>query len=87
MCNKITNTISQTELNYSERKANVKDSFKFIAEHKNTIKDKSILIVDDIFTTGATTSELSNVLLQAGAKSCHVLTLAHVSVNKSKSNN
>lgn len=82
LCSKIIDTPSQTNLSYKERRENVNDSFSFNKEHKNKIKDKTILIIDDTFTTGATTSELSSVILKAGAKQCFVLTLAHVNIEQ-----
>jgi len=81
LCKKIVNTQSQTELSFKQRRANIKDSFAFNKEYKSTIKDKNILIIDDVFTTGATCNEVSSTLLKAGAKNCYVLTLAHVKVN------
>ena len=87
LCEKVINTPSQTSLTFSERKANVKDSFKVIKQHIPTIKGKTILIIDDVFTTGATTSELSKTLLVKGAKECYVLTLAHVNINKTNLSN
>lgn len=86
LCNKIINTKSQTELSFKERRANVKDSFAFNIEHKKQIKGKNILIIDDVFTTGATCDEVSSVILKAGAKNCFVLTLAHVKVEPISSN-
>ena len=80
LCIKKINTKSQTELSFKERKANVKDSFEFKKEYKSTIKGKNILIIDDVFTTGATCNEVSSVILKAGASNCYVLTLAHVKV-------
>ena len=44
---------------------------------RKEIKDKSILIIDDIFTTGATTNEISKLFLEAGASDINVLTFAH----------
>lgn len=87
LCEKVINTPSQTNLKFSERKANVKDSFKFNSEHKNKIKNKTILIIDDVITTGATTSELCSTILKAGAKHCFVLTLAHVSLQSPTQDN
>ena len=86
LCEKKINTPSQTNLKFSERRANVKDSFAFNIEHKNQIKGKNILIIDDVFTTGATCNEVSSVILKAGAKNCYVLTLAHVKVEPISSN-
>lgn len=76
-CEKIVDNTSQTELDFKSRRDNVKDTFKFKAEFKSEVKDKVVLVIDDIFTTGATTNEICKVLLNAGAKECYVLTLAH----------
>jgi len=57
-----------------EREREVKGVF-FAAE-KEKLEGKAILLVDDVYTTGATANECSKVLLAAGAKSVDVLTLA-----------
>lgn len=77
LCSCVVNKPSQTSLSYSERKENVKDSFAFNKEYKEQIKDKVVLIIDDVITTGATTSEIAKVLIENGAKACNVLTFAH----------
>ncbi len=82
LCEKIKDTTSQTSLNITERLQNIKDSFAFKPQFKNKIKDKTILIIDDVFTTGATSTELSKVLLSAGASKCYVLTLASTKLNQ-----
>lgn len=76
-CEKIVDNTSQTELDYKSRRENVKNTFAFRKELKNEIKDKVILLIDDIFTTGATSNEICKVLIEKGAKKCFVLTLAH----------
>ena len=81
-CSKVVDTTSQTELNTQERINNVKDSFALKPEYKKTIKGKSILIIDDVITTGATTSEIAKVLLRAGAKECYALSFAHTKLKQ-----
>jgi ComF family protein len=67
-------TKTQTDLDYPERFINVKGSFRLT--NKVDIKDKCLFIVDDVLTTGATASEASLVLKEAGANIVFVLTLA-----------
>lgn len=81
-CVKVVDSTSQTELNTKERLKNVLDSFAFKSEYKDLIKNKTILIIDDVITTGATTSEISRILINAGAKECYVLTFAHTKLQK-----
>lgn len=59
-------TVSQTKKNRSDRYDNVENIF-YIRD-QGMVKDKHILIVDDVLTTGATISSLGNVLIDAGAK-------------------
>ncbi len=64
----------QASLNAKQRAENIKGSFEAI--NKAKIKKRNILIIDDVSTTGATTSECARVLKKAGASSVAVLTLA-----------
>lgn len=57
-------TISQVELPEDARKENVKGTFSV----KNRILGKKILLVDDVYTTGATMTECARVLRESGAK-------------------
>lgn len=68
------NTKSQTGFTREERHTNVKDAFKI--NEKRRIQGKSVLLVDDVHTTGATTAEAARVLCVAGAASVDVLVLA-----------
>ncbi len=53
--------------NYARRKKNIEGVFKLEKEVKKTLKGKSILLVDDIATTGATLFECARVLKRNGA--------------------
>lgn len=68
-------TQTQTGLALDKRFANVKESF-FVAKDRG-LKNKNILIVDDVLTTGATSSEAALSLKDAGANIVFVLTLAN----------
>lgn len=73
---RIRNTPTQTHLHLQERIENVKDAFKVI--NKEKIKNKVILVVDDVCTTGSTVNEIARSLLNAGAKKINLSTLAFV---------
>ncbi len=81
LCEKIKDNTSQTELDYKMRQENVKDVYKLLKNERKFIKGKSILLIDDIFTTGATTNEISKLLKSAGAKEINILTFAHAQHN------
>jgi len=67
-------TAPQTQLAEAERRKNVRAAFAVNPE--KSIAKKSILLVDDVYTSGATVNECSRALLQADAKEVFVLTLA-----------
>lgn len=71
---KTQDTLYQKELSAEARLNNVKDSFEI--SEKYTIADKTIILCDDIKTTGATLKECSDTLLKAGAKDVYCLCLA-----------
>jgi len=72
---RLRHTRTQTELEIEERLANVKGSFS--VTKNDQIKGKNILLVDDVLTTGATSSEAAYALKNAGANIVFVLTLAN----------
>ncbi len=67
-------TEPQTELSEESRRRNVRGAFAL--NPKKSIRGKTILLVDDIYTSGATAHECSRVLRGGGAREIHVLTLA-----------
>lgn len=81
-CDKIVDNISQTDLDFKSRHNNVKDTFKFNSKFRKDIKGKRVLLIDDIFTTGATSNEICKVLIEHGASECYVFTLAHTELKR-----
>jgi Predicted amidophosphoribosyltransferases len=69
-------TATQTKLNKAERQQNVAGAFSLQEPQK--AQDKHILLVDDVFTTGATTASCASVLLQALGARVSIATLAYV---------
>jgi len=63
---------SQKSLSYQERQDNIRGVFSFGCE----LHGESIIIVDDIITTGATMSECINTLYDAGAGEIYIVVLA-----------
>lgn len=71
---KVKPTLSQTDLSREERKRNVKGVFKVYNPHK--VRDKHVILIDDVYTSGATIKEASHVLAEHGTGKISVLTLA-----------
>jgi ComF family protein len=68
-------TKTQTDLQIKDRFFNVKGSFS-VNKHPD-LKGKNLLLIDDVLTTGATSSEAAKTLKDAGANIVFVLTLAN----------
>jgi len=71
---RVRDTAKQAELTDEKRFMNVKNSF--VLCDANKIKDKMIILVDDVLTTGATCSEAAKVLKDNGARTVFALTVA-----------
>jgi ComF family protein len=69
---RIAHTESQYLLSPAQRRDNVRNAFAASAR----VQGQHILLVDDVYTTGATAAECTRVLLKAGAASVRVATLA-----------
>ena len=67
-------TISQVGLSREERIENMRDAFR--VKNAVPIKGRSVILIDDVMTTGTTLSECAHVLKQAGAEKVWAATVA-----------
>lgn len=77
---RVKNTRRQVGLTQRERNRNLESAFHVSNALK--IEGKSLLLIDDVMTTGATLNECAACLKQAGAKNVYVLTLARVEIGE-----
>lgn len=68
------NTRTQTGFTIEKRISNIKDAFK--VRKREAFKNKRVVIVDDVFTTGSTTFELARTVIESGARDVIILTAA-----------
>lgn len=71
-------TPPQVGLGAQERKANVRGAFAVPEAKRILISGHPVLLVDDVFTTGATLDACARALLRGGATKVHALTFARV---------
>jgi len=71
---KMKNNLPQAGLGKEERTDNIKGCYQ--VGEKNSIKDKKIILIDDVYTTGATMEECAKALKESGAKEVWGLTIA-----------
>ena len=69
-------TLSQVGLSAVERRRNIRGAFT--VQKPQCCADKALLLIDDVYTTGATVQECARLLRQAGAARVDVYTLARV---------
>ena len=53
-----------------------------VLRKEEEVREKVILLIDDVYTTGATVNECAKVLLAGGAKRVDVFTLVHAVLRK-----
>jgi ComF family protein len=70
-------TPSQTDLPASQRHRNMKDAFG-ITRHAAALKERIVVLVDDVSTTGATLEACARVLRESGVREVRALTAARV---------
>lgn len=71
---RIKETVPQASLKRNERNENVRNAFQLMEPEQ--VRGKNILLVDDVFTTGMTTNEVSRTLKKCKAERVLVFTLA-----------
>lgn len=71
---KIKNIVEQSKLNKEQRKNNIQGVYQL--RNQIRLKDKKILVLDDIYTTGSTINECCKMLKRARPKEIGVLTIA-----------
>ena len=71
---RVRETASQTGLTRHQRRANMRGAFAVMRAQR--IAGKSVLVVDDVMTTGTTAGECARVLLRAGARQVFIATVA-----------
>jgi ComF family protein len=69
-------TPTQARKSVRDRRRNMAGAFSVSASHE--LPNRSVILVDDVFTTGATVSACARVLKKSGASRVHVVTLSRV---------
>ncbi len=71
---KVKETKRQATLSRAERLKNLEGAFKVV--DKGAVKDKTLVIVDDVTTTGSTAEIIAKILKKAGAEKVYLVTVA-----------
>ena len=72
------NTPSQGHLKAGERAKNDRKAFALTPKYEDLLKDKNIILIDDVYTTGSTINECAKILKRAKAARVDVLSIARV---------
>jgi ComF family protein len=71
---RVRDTPPQTLMGRKERQANIRGAFA--VARRDRLRDRKVLLIDDVYTTGSTLAECARALLDGGAARVGVLTLA-----------
>ncbi len=71
---KVRNAPAQTSLEKTDREENVRDAYR--VRRSARLSGITVLLVDDVYTTGSTIRECSRVLVRAGVKEVRAVTVA-----------
>tara|TARA_Y100000815_G_scaffold139239_1_gene125796 strand:- start:18216 stop:18983 length:768 start_codon:yes stop_codon:yes gene_type:complete len=71
-------TRQQVGLTANERRLNVRGAFRVPAEREIAVSGRTVLLIDDVYTTGATIIAATKALKRAGASEVNVLTFSRV---------
>lgn len=71
-------TPPQVGLSRTQRALNVQGAFRVTEEHGTAIRDRAVVLVDDVVTSGATVNAACRALLRGGARQVDVLAFARV---------
>lgn len=75
---RVRSTKSQGHLKTDERAKNVSKAFEASPKYADILKGKTVILIDDVYTTGATAKECAETLKSVGVKEVNVLTFARV---------
>ncbi len=75
-------TIPQERMTREARAANQAGAFEVAGRHRGRVADRTVLVIDDVLTSGATLSACAEALRAAGARRVNVLALARVAFDE-----
>ncbi|MEE9271826.1 MAG: ComF family protein [Robiginitomaculum sp.] len=75
---RLKNTASQSGKSFVGRKRNVQGAFRLAVKKSAKLKGANVLLIDDVFTTGATLEACAHTLRRGGAAKIYALTLMRV---------
>jgi ComF family protein len=75
---RVKHTASMGYMTKIQRQKNIAGAFRIEAHHRQAVRGQRILLIDDVYTTGATVNTAARALKRAGAGAVYVVTLARV---------